>query len=98
MKKTKGKTKGKKPRKERVVHRSGEEALREAGYVTVADVVEMTGSAKPTVYGWVRRGLLVSKDPNRAATIKTADGFMWFLREAVEAFRPDPAKLVAAGG
>lgn len=84
----------------RIVAKAGEAAFREQGYITPEEAGALTGAAKPTVYGWARRGLLdqANPTPQYRAVVRAPDARTWLLRAAVEALRPPAGKLAAAGG
>lgn len=67
------------------------------GYVTPTEAAELSGFARTSMYGWINRKALVSREQGRAAVMKEG-AFVWILRSAViekrDGYMP-PADAVA---
>lgn len=53
-------------------------------YLTVDDVVRMTGVSKKTVYGWCRKGLLRASRPAGKDYFITEEDFMAFMERGLK--------------
>lgn len=58
--------------------------MRKQGYLSPEEAAAMGGVAASTVYGWVRRGLLLDIDQRNAAL--RLNGVLWILAESVRQF------------
>ena len=66
--------------------------MRADGYVDAVEAAAIAGVARATVYGWVRRGIIIEADLVR----EVASGAVWLRRTAVAALVTTPVEGGAA--